>query len=239
MRETQYEQAVTLLPVIDLQDGLVVAARAGERERYAPIHSPLVAGSAPEDVLAALLQRTGGHAAYLADLDAIRRQRPQIAGLRALLARFPGLTLWLDGGFRSADEGLAICASVASGGAAWVRPVLGTETLTARAALGEPPLRDACALSLDFGPEGFRGDPHWLSQPQDWPASVIVMTLARVGLAQGPDLERLRQVRQLAAGRQVFAAGGVRDAQDVEALARIGVSGALVASALHLGTLPR
>ena len=237
MSGAQYDQAVQLLPVLDLQDGRVVAARAGDRQSYAPIRSPLVAGSHPADMLAALLARSGGRQAYLADLDAIRHGEPQFDALRALLEAFPGLLLWLDGGFRSAAEGHAVCARVADGGACQVRPVLGTETLAAVECLSGAPQARECVLSLDFGPEGYRGDRGWLERPQDWPDRVIVMTLSRVGMAAGPDLERLCEIRARAGSRQVFAAGGVRHPGDLAALARHGITGALVASALHAGQL--
>lgn len=65
------------------------------------------------------------------------------------------------------------------------------------------------------------------------------MTLARVGAFAGPDLALLSAVARRAPGREIYAAGGLRDARDLEALARIGVAGALVASALHDGRLSR
>jgi phosphoribosylformimino-5-aminoimidazole carboxamide ribotide isomerase len=65
------------------------------------------------------------------------------------------------------------------------------------------------------------------------------MTLARVGSGAGPDVERLAAVQRIAAGRRIYAAGGVRDAADLAALARAGIAGALVATALHDGRLGR
>src|SRR4030095_3440478 len=49
-----------------------------------------------------------------------------------------------------------------------------------------------------------------------WPSTVIVMTLARVGVGAGPDLESLRGVLARAPGRRVIAAGGVRDLADCQ-----------------------
>ena len=73
--------------------------------------------------------------------------------------------------------------------------------------------------------------------PSLWPRRVIVMTLGAVGGGLGPDLDRLRTILELAGDRQVFAAGGVRDSTDLEALAALGCAGVLVASALHDGRL--
>jgi len=91
-------------------------------------------------------------------------------------------------------------------------------------------------LSLDFDGERFLGPPAVLATPHLWPARVIAMTLGRVGADAGPDFERLASLRQ-ASGAALYAAGGVRGPADLAALARAGVKGALVASALHDGRL--
>jgi hypothetical protein len=49
----------------------------------------------------------------------------------------------------------------------------------------------------------------------------------------GPDLGRLALIRSIAGGREIYAAGGVRNAADLLALKQAGVSGALIATALH------
>ena len=63
------------------------------------------------------------------------------------------------------------------------------------------------------------------------------MTLTRVGVSAGPDFARVSQIVARAGDRRVFAAGGVRDADDLERLEAIGAAGALVATALHDGAL--
>ena len=52
-------------------------------------------------------------------------------------------------------------------------------------------------------------------------------------------MARLAGVVAQAGDRKVFAAGGLRGAADVRALAAAGVAGVLVASALHDGRLGR
>jgi uncharacterized protein related to proFAR isomerase len=66
---------------------------------------------------------------------------------------------------------------------------------------------------------------------------VIVMTLARVGAGAGPDLDRVAGVIARAGMRAVHAAGGVRTVADLRALAALGTTGVLVATALHTGTI--
>src|SRR3569832_1698193 len=65
------------------------------------------------------------------------------------------------------------------------------------------------------------------------------MTLARVGMDAGPDLARLTQLQRLNTACRMYAAGGVRQIDDLTALARAGAAGVLLASALHAGRLSR
>src|SRR6202042_519163 len=88
-------------------------------------------------------------------------------------------------------------------------------------------------LSLDFRGDVFQGPQDILAEPALWPQRVIVMTLARVGSGAGPDLGRLGSIRSIAHGREIYAAGGVRNANDLRTLKGAGVAGALIATALH------
>jgi phosphoribosylformimino-5-aminoimidazole carboxamide ribotide isomerase len=64
------------------------------------------------------------------------------------------------------------------------------------------------------------------------------MTLASVGLNEGPDLKRVAAIAEMAGPkRRVFAAGGVRHIDDVRALRDAGAAGVLVATALHEGKI--
>jgi uncharacterized protein related to proFAR isomerase len=92
-------------------------------------------------------------------------------------------------------------------------------------------------LSLDFRGDAFVGPPELLAEACLWPNRIIVMTLARVGSGEGPDLARLGDIIARAGSRAVFAAGGVRHADDLKALRDLGVAGALVATALHQGRI--
>ncbi|HEX5538187.1 MAG TPA: HisA/HisF-related TIM barrel protein, partial [Methylophilaceae bacterium] len=91
-------------------------------------------------------------------------------------------------------------------------------------------------LSLDFTEHGYRGPAALLENPALWPASIIAMTLAKVGSNAGPDQHKLAQIMGTS-NRQIYAAGGVRDIDDLRMLKHMGIHGALVASALHAGNL--
>ena len=223
-----------VIPVIDLSGGRVVHARRGQRELYQPLQSPLCAGSEPLAVVEGLLRLHSFEALYVADLDAIQDKGSHRAALTALGNAFPDLSIWLDAGF--ADE--AACRDWLATGHGQL--VLGSEA-QADAGLLEQLARsgdaDRVILSLDFRGDGFVGPPALLQRVDLWPHRLIAMTLARVGSGEGPDLERLRSLQANAAGREIYAAGGVRHLSDLARLAAMGVAGALVASALHDGSL--
>ena len=220
---------VEIVPVIDLKQGHVVRARAGERDRYAPIVTPLSPTSDPVDVARGLLAVSPAHHLYIADLDAIEGHGRDMSSIRRLAKAFPDVTLWIDAGIATPAQAQVFLDEDIG------KLVLGSESQSdtdlLRAMAGK------AVLSLDFrgayfvGPDAIRDDPSL------WPDTVIVMTLARVGTGMGPDLERLAWARQQAPGRKIYAAGGLRGPEDIAPLADAGVAGILVASALHDGRL--
>jgi len=217
-----------VIPVLDLRGGRVVRARRGERSSYAPIETPLAKGSEPAAVARGLLDAWPARTLYVADLDAIMDGAgPNLAVLEAIARACPGIGLWVDAGF-SESAGVATFLATGLG-----RPVIGSESQADTRLVAD--LGDRAVLSLDtrgterLGPASLHDDPSL------WPPDVIAMTLARVGAGAGPDLDALRALR--APGRRVYAAGGVRGPDDLRALRDGGIAGALVASALHDGTL--
>ena len=67
----------------------------------------------------------------------------------------------------------------------------------------------------------------------------LVLDLAAVGSEGGPPLEAARAVIAGCPGAEVLVGGGIRDGKDLARLAGLGVHGALVATALHRGTIDR
>jgi phosphoribosylformimino-5-aminoimidazole carboxamide ribotide isomerase len=227
---------MNVIPVLDLRGGVVVRAQMGERHRYQPIVSPLSPTSDPADVMQGLLAVHPFTTFYLADLDAIEGTGGNEPVMHRLRAEFPALALWVDNGIADAaaakrwlDAGLG-------------HLVIGSESQKDMALLRhladqDHADQDRIVLSLDFRSDAFQGPPALLDDTAAWPQRLIVMTLARVGSGAGPDLERLRAVRDAAPGRDVYAAGGVRDGADLAALTSAGIAGALVATSLHDGRL--
>jgi phosphoribosylformimino-5-aminoimidazole carboxamide ribotide isomerase len=230
-----------VIPVIDLKSGAAVHAVRGQRERYRPLRSKLVAGSDPVRVARAVRGELGLDELYVADLDAIAGGPPHRDALTALAREARVL---VDAGV---TDVAAVRALLELGAA---RVVIGTETLADPAALGRlrAELPDApLVLSLDL-----RGD-RVLSRDADLRllgaaealallrrsgvSEVIVLDLARVGSGAGPDVALVRELCARFPEVELLAGGGVRDLADLSALAEAGAAGALVATALHHGAI--
>ena len=59
------------------------------------------------------------------------------------------------------------------------------------------------------------------------------MSLSCVGSDHGPNFALLRQIRNRAPRNNLYAAGGVRHATDLQRLTDMGIDGVLLSSALH------
>jgi HisA/HisF family protein len=221
-----------VIPALDLKDGAVVHAKVGDRADYRPIASPFGAADDPVAIARGLLAVTGSSSLYIADLDAIAGSGNHFELVRGLADALPGVTVWVDAGFSD----VADCAFWLPLGATLV---IGSEGLAAvddwreiHGAFGE-----SVVLSLDYGTDGTRGPEPLFSDPALWPTRLIAMDLTRVGADTGPDVDRLKTILDVADDRAVFAAGGVRDARDLAALASLEARGALIATALHSGLI--
>lgn len=221
---------MNLIPVMDLMAGQVVHARRGERDSYRPVHSTLCPSAAPEAILQAFIEHFSCATVYIADLDAIRFGRPQLTLLKALKVNFPTIRFWVDAGIF--DLGTFARWHAAELGTL----VIGSESLSETNWLATL-ARDSWILSLDFKGTAFLGPPDALSQSEIWPQKVLAMNLAQVGNEAGPDYDLLASLRRKSPELELYAAGGVRDESDLRALEQRGYAGALVATALHNGSI--
>jgi len=225
---------VLIVPVIDLMGGRVVHARRGDRSNYRPLQSVLTPSSDPFEVVRALLELAPFPAIYAADLDAILNRGNHATMVREIAQRFAPLSVWLDAGFSSQSD------IEPWRRAPGIVPVIGSESLATAADLTALlAIAPDAVLSLDTRDELPLGPAALFAQPQSWPQRVIVMTLDRVGAGTGPALGRLQSTAALAPDRQLVAAGGVRNVEDLEVLEALGVRAVLIASAIHDGTLDR
>ena len=231
-----------VIPVIDLKGGVVVHGIAGRRDEYRPVVSRLTSSCDPVDVARAFRDRLGLSELYLADLDAIAGAEPAWAVYETI--RRSGCRLWVDAGLCEARQAEALARAGVERVIAGLETIAGPEVLQC---LGQTlPERLAFSLDLKDGtPLGSRkawgtADAEAIVRHavEAGVRSVIVLDLARVGVAGGTGTEELCQ---RLAGHwprlELVAGGGVRDRDDLARLRACGVHAVLAASALHAGHL--
>ena len=230
-----------VIPVIDLKSGAAVHAVRGERERYRPLRSEIVAGCDPVQVTRAVRGALGLDELYVADLDAIAGGPAQRKILTALRHE---ARVMVDAGVGDVP---AVRLLLELGAA---RVVIATETLAAQSALDRlrAELPDApLVLSLDLRAGRVLSPDAELARlgaaealerlGHSGVTEVIVLDLARVGSGAGPDVALVRELCARFPELELLAGGGVRDVADLRALAEAGAAGALVATALHGGAI--
>jgi len=210
----------------------VVHARRGRRDDYQPLCSKLCRSCQPTDVIAGLLRLHTFSTLYIADLDAIQGLGDQSSVVEKLHDQFPGLDIWIDPGIDTRTR-YQQWQQRALGST-----VVGSETLSNTELLQNTLAADTdTVLSLDFNADRLLGPADLLERPEHWPVRVIVMCLDRVGSNEGPDTGRMQQLRRKSPRSELFAAGGIRDLDDLLNLRQLGVAGVLLASALHDGRI--
>jgi phosphoribosylformimino-5-aminoimidazole carboxamide ribotide isomerase len=221
-----------VIPVLDLKGGTVVHAKGGKRADYRPLETPFGPADDPLAIARGLLDATLSPFLYVADLDAIEGRGNNYSLCRDLADVLPRTTLWIDAGFSDADE----CAF-------WLpldaTLVIGSETLASHDAWKDihANLGDGALLSLDFDGDAMRGPQPLLTGSEMWPDRLIVMSLTRVGTGEGPDFAQIKDVIGRSGARGVYAAGGVRNIEDLKRARDEGARGALIATALHSGAV--
>jgi phosphoribosylformimino-5-aminoimidazole carboxamide ribotide isomerase len=228
-----------IIPVIDIQNGVVVRGVGGRREEYRPIVSRLTTSCQPVDVAKAFRDDLGLTEIYLADLDAIAGSLPSLSIYGDIQAL--GSRLWVDRGVRTVTD----VSELVQHGIESI--VVGLETVT-----GPDVLRTTCrdlnrkriifSLDLKNGrPIGRlttwnQHDAHAIAAQaiEMGIRRLLVLDLALVGTGKGTGTEDLchRLVRDNP-HTEIIAGGGVRDAGDLRRLRDCGVACVLVASALH------
>ena len=219
---------IEIIPVIDLKAGKAVHAKGGRRDKYQPVQSRLCPDGDALTLIRNFLDQYHFSRLYIADLDAITASGNHDSLLRSIEQQYPELETWIDTGIKNQDS-LQQFHQKFTG-----RPVMGSETLTGTEvfSMTESHAKQA-VLSLDFSHKGFLGLSELHTNNSYWPDDVIVMSLDHVGSDCGPDFTRLDQLSSLSSKSRLYAAGGIRNNQDLLQLADAGIHGALVASALH------
>ncbi len=231
-----------LIPAIDLLDGTAVRLVQGDYARRA------ASVSDPERRVAGWMA-AGVRWLHLVDLAGARAGRPVHLALAATLMATAhrataGVRVELGGGLRRDEDveaALAAGADVA---------ILGTAALEDRALLQRSVARQPgrIAVSLDVRDGGLAvagwtrsaaADPvaRAVELAAEGVTHLVVTDVRRDGTRSGPNLDLLAAMRAAVPGVRLVAAGGIGTAADLQALAALGLDGAIVGLALVDGSL--
>jgi phosphoribosylformimino-5-aminoimidazole carboxamide ribotide isomerase len=234
-----------IIPVIDLLNGQAVHAIKGERKQYKPVKSVLCNSSEPLIVAEAFHIQLGFSEIYVADLDAIQSSG-QIDHKEILsgLVRMGKMHIMLDAGISTVENARKwLDAGVQ-------KIVIGSETLPTWNAIRTIPEgldRKRLVFSLDLRAGKIQSSCPVLSSMEPLEAmeyldsagwkEVILLDLARVGSGEGLDTVLIKEIRSNFPEIQLFAGGGIATIDELLQLKSLGITGVLLATALHKGTI--
>jgi phosphoribosylformimino-5-aminoimidazole carboxamide ribotide isomerase len=232
---------VELICAIDLLDGGAVRLVQGDYERR-------IEAGTDATALARRFVQAGCRRLHVVDLAGARAGRPmqlELVGEIAAVARAVagGAVVEVGGGLRSADDvdaALAVADEALLGTAAIERAGF------LRDCAARHPGRVAVSLDLRDGRPALdgwartaHGDPIELAKRllDDGAARLIVTDTRRDGTLSGPNVELLGGMRRALPAATLVAAGGIGSLDDLRALDRLGIDGAVVGLALLSGAV--
>ena len=197
---------------IDLSNGYVVRGKGGERDRYKVVGSvwEVLERFDPKRIYFADLDRIEGKGSNLDLIESVAKEREVIADL----------------GFRDANEV----------GDFNFTPIVATETFDLRKIVD---VRGKFFVSLDFR-DKFLSNlslESALDILNTLDTVVIVLTIDRVGTLK-PNFELVEKVIEMSEN-PVMAGGGISSVEDLERFKEMGCYGAIVATAVYEGRIPR
>ncbi len=225
-----------ILPAIDLQDGRCVRLRKGDFNT-----AEQVADDALET--AAGFKAAGCSWLHTVDLDGAKSGAPVNHRLILELAQQSGLHIETGGGIRDLDT---ISMYLENG---VQRVILGSVAIKDPKLVEQAASRfgDRIAVGID-AKNGYAAAQGWLDDSdiyyidlarrmeQAGVHTIIYTDIGRDGMLSGPNLEQLDQLNR-AVSCDIIASGGVTDLDDIRALAKIGVYGAICGKSVYKGTL--
>ena len=231
-----------IIPVLDILNGQVVHGIKGERNKYAPVQSKLTTSTNPLDVALAFKSSFPINELYIADLDAILHQNSTFPYLTEIIGQTK-LRIMLDAGI---DDLFAVQTLLQKGVG---KVIIGTETLRSLSNLEEiithiSPQKLIISLDLKNGQLISKDSKLKMSSALEAVSlfeklgiqELIILELTKVGSESGIMTPILRKILQKTS-IPLISGGGSRNIQDLKTLKSAGVSGVLIATALHKGTI--
>lgn len=238
-----------VVPVLDLMIGQIVLAKAGNRDEYRPVETPLTYSSQPLDVAKAIFNQTSCDWLYLADIDSFAGANLNWNVYNQLLNH--GFGLWIDAQWLVGNRLAQIADKIEK--RERLQVILSSEAMSTPdqfskfeelATIGIEPI-----FSLDQKGGATITQPGELSDLSPLELvqraydhgvrKLIVLDLDSVGTMKGSaNFEEgiaplIREIKSQLCDMRLISGGGVKEPEDVQSLLEIGCHHVLVASAIH------
>ena len=231
-----------IIPVIDVLNEKVVHGKKGERDKYEEIKSVICSDSNPLTVSKAFKTKFNFNELYIADLDAIMKGRRTYNYIKTIFEA-TNMRIITDAGVTTIKEAEILFKN----GAEVV--IIATETLDNFQELAEIVDKfgaEKIITSIDL----FNGNVMAKNTeiknltPVEIAIRIqelginesIVLELTRVGSNQGVALDQIKKIQQNTT-LEILTGGGVRSVQDLINLKNLNLSGILIATAFHNGSI--
>ena len=225
-----------VIPAIDLKDGQCVRLQKGD---YGTAHK--VAENAVETARRFL--EAGASLIHMVDLDAAKDGSHANYGVVEQVIRETGATVELGGGIRSMQDVETVLALGVS------RVIIGSAALRHPEFVAEAVKKygDKIVVGIDAKSETVRTD-GWLDDSgenyiafaermESYGVKNIIFTdIDKDGMLAGPNFDQLAALRA-SVSCEIIASGGVSTLEDIAALKKLGIDGAIAGKAVYTGTL--
>lgn len=220
--------------VIDILKGRVVHAIKGVRENYYPVKDSKICSSAdPVEMVSAVRPAE----VYIADLDRLSNSGSNFEAIR----KISGIAgTMVNIGIREKED-IEKCMAIAD------TVILSTEAssfeIMKYASLHHPG-RTSITIDIKNGVV-LTDDKDLKKKPEELVKllnelkirDIVIIDLSKVGSSEGINREFLRAVRKIS-NHDILFGGGIKGMDDIQILKEIGINGALVATAVHNGSIP-
>jgi phosphoribosylformimino-5-aminoimidazole carboxamide ribotide isomerase len=217
---------------VDILEGKVVRLETGARDKVT------IYGSEPK-LAAQRWERMGFDGIHLVDLDSAMERGSNSAAVSEVL-KTASIPIQVGGGIRNFEKAQELLSVGAK------RLVIGTVALSGKLRTWLEkftPERITVALDYSGGEVKVRGWTHALSLNvtdavklcvESGAEHLLLTAISKDGTLEGPDFDMLTKIRSTT-GVELIASGGVRSYDDLLALKRLGMDGAVVGKALYEG----
>lgn len=238
------QERFRIIPVIDILNGVAVHAIKGKRNTYEPVKTKLVTSSSPIDLIKAYDVKFSFSEVYIADLDSIINENPNIDLLNRLL-KTTQMKIMLDAGVRNLYDILQIKKIGLN------KIIIASETIDSLNVVDDAIKEfggvNQIIISIDMknknllarSPDIKRHSVFSLIEAvyQKGIKEIILLDLARIGAKCGCYDDSYGKIRNKYPDIQILVGGGVKDMQDLKLLRENGINGALLATVLHEGII--